>query len=60
MATFTKESRDEVIQACVEEYKLVAAIEDDEDRLTRRAAIRGVVVRLGLYTHFLNALGDDE
>ena len=38
-----------LVEALVAEYSLEHALEDDEQRLGRRSAVRGVAVRLGVY-----------
>lgn len=45
-----------VIGAALEEYLLTHVAEDDDQRLGRHSAIRGMMVRLGLYAEFCAAL----
>lgn len=48
-----------VIQHAVAEYGLNHARETDEERRGRRNAVRGMMVRAGLYEGFTASIGDD-
>jgi hypothetical protein len=48
--------KEHVICAAVEEYHLVHVAEGEDQRLGRHSAIRGMMVRLGLYPEFCSAL----
>lgn len=50
--------RDAVLQAALEEFHLQHPTETSRDRSGRRAAIRGMMVRLDLYEDFTAALRD--
>ncbi len=41
-----------ILAAAVEEYWLEHPAEDTDERIGRRSAIRGLMVRLGLYADF--------
>ena len=53
-------NKEKIITSAVAEYRLNHSCETDGERMGRRAAVRGLMVRLGLYDRFLAALGEDE
>lgn len=54
--TPTDDLRAAVVGAAVEEYDMKPMLDDGSDILGRRCAVRGLMVRLGLYAEFNAAL----
>lgn len=50
--------RRQILEAAVAEYSLVSNIRGSDETLGRRDAVRGMMVRLGLYSDFVEKLGD--
>lgn len=51
-----RQTLDKIVDAAVAEYNLEHALESADERLGRAAAVRGMMVRLGLYAEFNDAL----
>lgn len=58
IASAARPAHDNLIRAAVEEYLLLHAAEGEDQRLGRHSAIRGLMVRLRIYTEFCAALNE--